>query len=102
MLFTFEDLETGELRSMFAANEGAARLQLGGIWTDIERTAAFEPCSAAGLPQIYREAQADEEAARQEIMAANPMGQGITSPEALAAFTAAQPSPTARKARPAI
>jgi hypothetical protein len=90
MLFTFEDLETGELRWVIAANEAAARLQLGGIWTDIERTAAFEPCEVAGLPEIYREAQATEEAARQEMMAANPMGRGITTPEALAKFTAAQ------------
>ena len=30
MLFTFEDLETGELRWVIAANEAAARLQLGG------------------------------------------------------------------------
>src|SRR5215470_16240925 len=32
MLFTFEDQETGELRSVIAANEAAARLQLGGSW----------------------------------------------------------------------
>jgi hypothetical protein len=91
MLFTFEDLKTGELRSVIAPNEAAARLQLGGIWTDIERTAAFEPCEIAGLSEIYRQAQADEEAARQEMMAANPMGQvRFSTPEALAAFTAAQ------------
>jgi hypothetical protein len=91
MLFTFEDLETGELRSVIAASEAAARFELGGIWTDIERTAAFEPCEIDGLPEIYREAQADKEAARQEMMTANPMGKGrFTTPEALTMFTAAQ------------
>jgi len=91
MLYTFEDLETGELRSAVAVNEAAARLKLGGIWTDIERAAAFDPCEVAGLPELYRQAQADEEAARQGMVAANPMGKGrFTTPEALAAFTAAQ------------
>jgi hypothetical protein len=91
MLFTFEDQETGELRDTLAPNKAAARLQLGGIWTDIERTAAWQPCEIAGLPEIFREAQAAEEAAHHEAMAANPMGQGrFTSPEALAKLTAAQ------------
>src|SRR5262249_6323090 len=58
MLFTFEDLETGDMRSAVAANEAAARFQLGGIWTDVERAAAFEPCEIDGLPAIYREAEA--------------------------------------------
>jgi hypothetical protein len=71
-------------------HEAAARLQLGGVWTDVERTAAFEPCEIAGLPEIYEQAQADEEAAKQEMIAANPMGRGITTPEELAYFTAAQ------------
>jgi hypothetical protein len=74
MLFTFEDLETGELRWVIAANEAAARLQLGGIWTDIE-------------------------AARQEMKPANPMGRGITTPEALAKFTAAQEKHSKLQAR---
>ena len=99
MLFTFEDQETGELRWMIAPNEAAARLQLGGIWTDIERTAAFEPCEVDGLPEIYRQAQAAEEAARQEMMAANPMGRGITTPEALANLTAAQEKHSKLQAR---
>jgi hypothetical protein len=43
MLFTFEDRETGELRSVIAANESAARLQLGGSWIDVEDTAAWTP-----------------------------------------------------------
>jgi hypothetical protein len=34
MLFTFEDQEADELRDTLAPNEAAARLQLGGIWTD--------------------------------------------------------------------
>jgi hypothetical protein len=91
MLFTFEDQETGDLRSAIAANEAAARLQLGGIWTDIERAAAWSPCDIDGLPAIFREAQAAEEVARHEMEEANPMGRGrFTTPEALAKFTAAQ------------
>ena len=91
MLFTFEDQETGELRSVTAANEAAARLQLGGTWTDVERTAAWTPCEIDGLPAIYREAEPDERAAHRSMMEANPMGKGrFTTPEALAEFTAAQ------------
>lgn len=67
MLFTFEDQETGDLRDTLAPNEAAARLQLGGIWTDIERAAAWQPCEIDGLPKIFREAQADEEAALREM-----------------------------------
>lgn len=91
MLFTFEDQESGELRSVIAPNEAAARLQLGGIWIDVERTAAWEPCEITGLAEVLREAEAAEAAAHREAMAANPMGQGrFTTPEALAKFTAAQ------------
>ena len=90
MLYTFEDLETGDVRSAVAVNEAAARLQLGGIWSDVERTTAFAPCEVDGLPAIFREAQEAEEAARHAMMVANPMGKGrVTTPEALAAFTAA-------------
>lgn len=91
MLFTFEDLETGDVRSVVAVNEAAARFQLGGNWTDVERTAAFEPCEIDGLPAIFREAQAAEEAAVRAMQEANPMGKGrFTTSEALAKFTAAQ------------
>jgi hypothetical protein len=91
MLFTFEDQETGELRSVIAANEAAVRLQLGGSWIAVERTAALTPCEIDGLPAIYREAEADERAARRAMIEANPMGKGaFTTPEALAQLTAAQ------------
>jgi hypothetical protein len=91
MLFTFEDQESGELRSIIAVNEAAARLQLGGIWADVERTNAFEPCEIDGLPTIFREAQAAEEAAVRAMEEANPMGKGrFTTSEALADFQAAQ------------
>jgi hypothetical protein len=91
MLYTFEDLRTGDLRSAVAMNEAAARLQLGGIWTDVERTNAFAPCEIDGLPAIFREAQAAEGAAARAMEEANPMGKGrFTTPEALADFMAAQ------------
>jgi hypothetical protein len=100
MLFTFEDQEAGELRDTLAPNEAAARLQLGGIWTDTERAAAWQPCEIDRLPEIFREAQADEEAALREMMAANPMGQSrFTTPEALANFTAAQEKHSKLQAR---
>ena len=93
MLYTFEDLETGDVRSAVAVNEAAARLQLGGIWSDVERAAAFEPCEIDGLAAIYREAEADAEAARRAMVEANPILKGkgrFTTPEALAQLTAAQ------------
>ena len=93
MLYTFEDLETGDLRSAITVNEVAARFQLGGIWTDVERTTAFEPSEIDGLSVIYREAEADAEAARREMTEANPIlnGKGrFTIPEALAELTAGQ------------
>jgi hypothetical protein len=87
MLYTFEDLETRAV----AVNEAAARLQLGGIWTDVERTTAFAPCEIDGLPAIFRDAQAAEEAALRAMNEANPMGKGkFTTPDALADFTAAE------------
>lgn len=70
MLYTFEDLETGDVRSAVAVNEAAARFDLGGIWTDVERTTAFEPCEIDGLPAIYREAKVDAEAARRAMVGA--------------------------------
>jgi hypothetical protein len=74
------------VRSAVAVNEAAVRFQLGGIWTDVERTTAFTPCEID-----YREAEADAEAARRAMVEANPMGKGrFTTPEALAKLTAAQ------------
>jgi hypothetical protein len=91
VLYTFEDLETGDVRSAIAINEAAARLRPGGIWTDVERTAAWEPCEIDGLPAMLHEAQAVEQAAVREMEQANPVGRGpITTPEALAFFTAAE------------
>ena len=89
MLYTVEDLETGNVRSAVAVNEAAARLQLGDIWTDVERPTAFAPCEIDGLPAIFREAQATEEAALRAMNEASPMGKGrFTTPDALADFTA--------------
>jgi hypothetical protein len=91
MLCTFEDQETGELRSVIAANEAAARSQLGGSWTDVERTPAWTPCEIDELPAIYREAEAEEQAAHRAMTETNPMGKcRFTAPEALADFTATQ------------
>jgi hypothetical protein len=53
MPYTFEDQETGKVRSAVAVNEAGGPVQLGGMWTDVERTAAFEPCEIDGLPAIF-------------------------------------------------
>lgn len=92
MLYAFEDLETGDIRSAVAVNEAAARFQLGGLWTDVERTTAFEPCEIDGLPAIYREAEVDAEAARRAMVEANAILMGkarFTTPEALAQLSVA-------------
>jgi hypothetical protein len=89
--YTFEDQETGELRSIAAPNESAARLSLGGIWTQVERAVAWTPCNIDGLNRLLEEAQVEEREAHAAVLAANPMGKArFTTPEALAAFTAAQ------------
>jgi hypothetical protein len=93
MLYTFEDLETGDARSAVALNEAAARFQPGGFWTDVERTTELEPCEIDGLPAIYREAEADAEAARRAMVEANPILKGkgrFTTPEALTLLTSAR------------
>ena len=90
-LFTFEDIETGDLWDICAPNEAAARLQLGGIFTDIERTAVFGPCPIGNLDRVIEQAIANERAAHAAARAANPMGKGrFTTPEALKAFSDAQ------------
>jgi hypothetical protein len=89
MLFTFEDLESGTRRSIIAPTEAAARLRLGAIWTEVERTTAKMPRDKADWPEVYRETQVAEEQAYHKMLAANPMGQRLTTPEALATFNAA-------------
>jgi len=91
MLFTFEDLGTGDLQSIIAVNEAAARLRLGGTWIDTERTAALAPCDIANLPRRLEEALAEEMAAHKAVLAANPMGKvRFASTDALAEFSAAE------------
>ena len=91
MLFTFEDLKTGDMQSTIAVNEGAARLRLGGVWIDTERTAALVRCDVANLPRRLEEALAEELAAREAVLAANPMGKvWFASTDALAEFSAAE------------
>jgi hypothetical protein len=91
LLFTFEDHENGELRSTIAPNEAAARLQLGGVWIDFERTFAWAPCEIDNLPDLYRQAEVAEARALREAEAADPMGKGrLTTPEALAKLSQAQ------------
>jgi hypothetical protein len=66
-------------------------LQLGGNGPTSSAPPAFEPCQIDGLPEIFREAQADEEVALPKMVAANPMGLGrVRTSEALANLTAAQ------------
>jgi hypothetical protein len=90
-LFTFEDLETGDLQSIVAVNEAAARLRLGGIWSDAERTAARASCDIANLPKRLEEALAEEKAAQEAVLAANPVGKvRFASTDALAEFSAAE------------
>ncbi len=90
MLFTFEDLETGDLQSIIAVNEAVARLRLGGIWIDTERTAALA-FDVANLPRRHEEALAEEIAAHSAVLAANPMGKvRFASTDALAEFSAAE------------
>lgn len=99
-LFTFQDLETGELWDTCAPNEAAARLQLGGIFTDPDRTAAFGSCSIANLDRLIAQAIADERAANAAAQAANPMGKArFTTPEALKAFSDAQAAHAKAEAR---
>jgi hypothetical protein len=91
LLFTFQDQETGNLRSILAPDESAARLALGGVWTQVGRTVAWTPCEIGGLQALLEEAQAEERAAHAAVLAANPMGKdNFTMPEALAEFTAAK------------
>ena len=93
MLYTFEDLETGDVRSAIAVNEAAARFQLGAIWSDVECTTEFESCEIDGLPAIYRQGEADADAPCRAMVEANPILKGkgrFTTPEALAQLTAAQ------------
>ena len=90
-LFTFEDLGTGDLRDISAPNEPTARLWLGGIFTDVERTALIGSCPIGDLDRILAEAQAEERSAHKARVQANPMGKGpIATDEALQKFSDAE------------
>src|SRR5229473_361084 len=90
MLFTFEYLETGDFQSIVAPNESAARLQLDGLWTDVERTKVLRHCEVADLPSLIEDVLADELAARQAAMTANWIGKArVTSMDAIADLSAA-------------
>ena len=82
------------MRSAVAVNKVAARFQLGGVWTDVERAAAFEPCEIDGLPAVYR----DAEAAPRAMVILKGKGR-FTTPEALEQLTAAQEKYRKREAR---
>lgn len=91
LLFTFQYLETEDLRDTCAPNEAAVRLSLGGVLTDIERTTSFGSCPIGDLDKILGQAQADERIAHAAAQAANPMGKGrFTTPEALKKLSDAQ------------
>lgn len=96
LLFTFQDLETGDLTDTCAPNEAG----LGGIFTDIERTTALGSCLISDLNKILEQAQADERAAHAAAQAANPMGKGcFTTPEALKKLSDAQAAHPKAQAR---
>jgi hypothetical protein len=100
LLFTFQDLETGDLRDTCAPNEAAARLSLGGIFTDIEHTTSLASCPIGDLDKILGQAQADERAAHAAAQEANPMGKGrFTTPEALKKLSDAQAAHAKAQAR---
>ena len=73
LVFTFEDQATGLKRSIRAPNEAAARLRLGGVWVDAERTPARHPCRVDDLPELLKEARTAERAAHEARVGANPI-----------------------------
>ena len=93
--------DTGELVDVVAVNEAAARLRLGGDWIDAERAPLWAaPSEIADFPRIIEEAQTQERAAHEAVLAANPMGKGrFTTAEELAKFTEAQKAHEKAQAR---
>jgi hypothetical protein len=73
LVFTFEDQATGLKRSIRAPNEAAARLWLGGVWVDAERTPGRNPCRVDDLLELLKEAQTAERAAHEARVGANPI-----------------------------
>lgn len=99
MIFTFENPQTFERRSTLAANEMIARMSLGGIWDDPERTTAWPPCEVAQLPALIEQALEEEKAAHEARQALNPIGKtNYTTPEVLAEFSALHEKFEKRKA----
>jgi hypothetical protein len=75
MVFTFDDRETGDIRSIIAQNEDFARMRLGGIWDDnADRTPARPPRDVADLHAVREEALKAERDAFQAWQTANPVG----------------------------
>ena len=88
IVFIFENLETGDFQPIVASNESAARLRLGGLWTDTELTRVLRYCEEANSPSLIEDVFADEIAARQAAMAANSIGKArITSTDDIARFS---------------
>lgn len=73
LVFTFEDQATGLKRSIRAPNEAAARMWLGGVWVDAERTPGRHPRRVDDLLELLKEAQTAERAAHEARVGANPI-----------------------------
>ena len=90
-VFTFQNSETGDFRSIVAPNESAARLWLNDPWLDVKQTPLWKHCEISNLQSLINDAVANEEAARQAVMDSNPIGKhSITSTDTINDFSANQ------------
>jgi hypothetical protein len=91
MVFIFENSETGDFEPIDASNESAARLELGGIWIDIELTKIWASCRVADLSSLSEQVLGDLSAALHAKVSANPAQTGgFVSTGDLADFSAKQ------------
>jgi hypothetical protein len=87
-VFVFKNSETGDFRSIVAPNESAARLWLSDPWLAASSAPLWRYCEVADLQSLIAEVGADEEAARQAMMASNPIGKhSFTSIDSITDFS---------------
>jgi hypothetical protein len=101
LLYTFQDQTTGEIRDVRASSETAARVSLGGVWTDRARVPSWTACDLGDLDKVLSAAMQEERRALDAALELNPLHprRRVSTSETLAGFSTAQDRHRKAKAR---
>jgi hypothetical protein len=91
MIFTFDDRETGDIRSAVAAKEKIARTHLGGVWKEnAERTPVRPARPLSDIHDLREEALRQEQETFEAMSAASGEGRRISQHKATDTFSTLQ------------